>query len=247
MLQKGSGLKSSFVDRLIAEILSGKLKPGYRLPPERKLAEELGLSRGSVNQGILDLERMGFVRVVPRQGAFVVDFAKNCTPEALSVIMRYDSALIDPALFRDMMDMRILIERECTRLACEHIAEVSAASLRQCSDALLSVNEKKLPDALYAYHRCITQISGNRAYAIIFQSFETLLRNLIQLHYASRDEAEKSLPLYPRLTDAICSGQSEEADELILRILGSASRYLNDYLSQKRQQAADTEKPGTFA
>lgn len=67
MLQKGSGLKSSFVDRLIAEILSGKLKPGYRLPPERKLAEELGLSRGSVNQGILDLERMGFVRVVPRQ------------------------------------------------------------------------------------------------------------------------------------------------------------------------------------
>lgn len=196
MLQKGSGLKSSFVDRLIAEILSGKLKPGYRLPPERKLAEELGLSRGSVNQGILDLERMGFVRVVPRQGAFVVDLRKTA-PRALSVIMRYDSALIDPALFRDMMDMRILIERECTRLACEHIAEVSAASLRQCSDALLSVNEKKLPDALYAYHRCITQISGNRAYAIIFQSFETLLRNLIQLHYASRDEAEKSLPFIP--------------------------------------------------
>jgi GntR family transcriptional repressor for pyruvate dehydrogenase complex len=239
MLKKGSTLKSSFVDRLISEILSGERKPGYRLPPERKLAEELGLSRGSVNQGILDLERMGFLRVVPRQGAFVEDFTKNCTPETLSVIMRYDSTLIDPNLFRDLMDMRILVERECTRLACKNICEESAAKLCTFSKSVSSASAEDLPDALYAYHRCLTQISGNAAYAIIFQSFETMLRNLIQLHYTSRNEAEKSLPLYSRLTEAICSGQCEEADSLICTILASASRYLNDYLSRKQPATAD--------
>ena len=53
-------LKAGFVEIMEAKIFSGELKPGDRLPPERELAAQLGISRGSVNQGILDMARMGF-------------------------------------------------------------------------------------------------------------------------------------------------------------------------------------------
>ena len=66
-------LKADFIQRMQAKILSGELKPGDRLPPERELAVQVGISRGSVNQGILDLERMGFLRIVPRKGTFVAE------------------------------------------------------------------------------------------------------------------------------------------------------------------------------
>ena len=57
MQEKDSkNLKAGFVDMMQAKILSGELKPGDRLPPERELALQVGISRGSVNQGILDLE-----------------------------------------------------------------------------------------------------------------------------------------------------------------------------------------------
>lgn len=52
--------KAYFIEIMKRRILSGELKPGDRIPPERELAAELGISRGSVNQGMLDLARMGF-------------------------------------------------------------------------------------------------------------------------------------------------------------------------------------------
>ena len=51
-------LKAGFVEIMEAKIFSGELKPGDRLPPERELALQLGISRGSVNQGILDMARI---------------------------------------------------------------------------------------------------------------------------------------------------------------------------------------------
>ena len=69
--------KAYFIGVMKRRILSGKLKPGDRIPPERELAGELGISRGSVNQGMLDLacdcvswsrkHRVGFIS---RQGVY---------------------------------------------------------------------------------------------------------------------------------------------------------------------------------
>lgn len=126
-------LKAGFVEIMEAKIFSGELKPGDRLPPERELALQLGISRGSVNQGILDMARMGFLRIVPRRGTFVADYVRNATPETLAAIMSYDSALVDSALFKDLMELRILVERECTRLAC---ANLTPESLGDAAEAL---------------------------------------------------------------------------------------------------------------
>ena len=78
--------KASFIEIMKKQILSGERKSGDRLPPERELAAQLGFSRGSVNQGMLDLARMGFLRIVPRKGAFVAEYVQQATPETLSAI-----------------------------------------------------------------------------------------------------------------------------------------------------------------
>ena len=54
-------LKEICVQEILTKILSGELKPGDRLPPERELAEAMGISRSSVNHGIMELENMGFL------------------------------------------------------------------------------------------------------------------------------------------------------------------------------------------
>lgn len=220
-------LKNNFKDIMQARILSGELKPGDRLPPERELAASMGISRGSVNQGILDLERTGFLRVVPRKGTFVAEYVRNATPQTLSAIMSYDSALIDGALFRDLMSMRILIERECVRLACGNMTDDNMRLLEDMTSRIYSAEGDALVDALYDYHRCLTRISGNAAYELVFQSFELMLRNLIRAHYENRGELKKCLPLYEHLSSAIENRDEAKADELILNILTLASDYLN--------------------
>ena len=61
-------------------ILSGQVTPGEKLPTEAELAESMNISKSAVHAGIKNLERMGFVRIVPRHGIYVCDWAEfgNC-------------------------------------------------------------------------------------------------------------------------------------------------------------------------
>ena len=226
-------LKAGFVEIMEAKIFSGELKPGDRLPPERELAAQLGISRGSVNQGVLDMARMGFLRIVPRKGTFVAEYVRNATPETLSAIMGYDSALIDSALFKDLMELRILVERECTRLACAKLTPESLEMLQKRLDAVMAASDEDAAEEVYLFHKCITQISGNAAYAIVFQSFEKMIRNLIREHYKDPAELRSSLPKLGQLTEAIARRDAAEADRCMLMILSQASDYLNKHLKDK--------------
>ena len=228
-------LKAGFVEIMEAKIFSGELKPGDRLPPERELALQLGISRGSVNQGILDMARMGFLRIVPRRGTFVADYVRNATPETLAAIMSYDSTLIDSALFKDLMELRILVERECTRLACANLTPESLETLQKCLAAVLAASDEDAAEEVYLFHKCITEISGNAAYAIVFQSFEKMIRNLIREHYKNREELRLSIPKFQLLTAAIARRDAYEADMCMLSILGRASDYLGPYLEEKQK------------
>ena len=225
---ESKSLKKTFIDKIESKILSGELKPGDRLPPERDMAMEAGISRGSVNQAVLDLERMGFLRIVPRKGIFVAEYSRNATPETLTALLRRDNAMTDPRLFTDFMEFRILVERECTRLACINLSAESLGLLKKATSAVLDADPEKLVDAIYEYHRCITQISGNGAYHMVFQSFEKMIRNLIEEHFRYQGGLEESVVLIKELTEAVAVRDERKADELITTLLVSASDYLRE-------------------
>ena len=66
-------LKDLFISHIEAMILSGELPVGQQLPPERQLAQSMGVSRAVVNSGVVELERRGFLEIRPRVGTFVTD------------------------------------------------------------------------------------------------------------------------------------------------------------------------------
>src|SRR4051794_34419592 len=74
VVERGSKpLHVTIAEQLAAAIASGALAPGDRLPPERHLAESLGVSRMTVRQALGDLERDGLLRrVVGRAGGTFV-------------------------------------------------------------------------------------------------------------------------------------------------------------------------------
>lgn len=231
--EKSAKLKKNFVDEILSRILSGKLCPGDRLPAERDLALEMGLSRTSVNQGILDLERLGFLRVVPRRGIYVADYINDATALTVSAVMQYDSTMISPKLFRDFLGLRILVERECVRLACEKIDDEAREKLQKALARLRNETGEALPDAIYEFHRLLTLLSGNGAYSIAFCSFESVIRNMTGARYKDSDEFLKSLPLYEGLADALCRGVAAEADACLQELLNRSSGYLDILLREQ--------------
>ena len=78
-------------------------------------------------------------------------------------------------------------------------------------------------------------ITYHLAYAMVFQSFEKMIRNLIREHYKNREELRLSIPKFQLLTAAIARRDAYEADMCMLSILGRASDSLSPYLEEKQK------------
>ena len=67
---------------------------GEKLPAERELCRQMGVSRAVVNGGITELARQGFLEVRPRQGAYVADYRRDGSMETLMAIMDYNGGML---------------------------------------------------------------------------------------------------------------------------------------------------------
>ena len=212
-------LKEICVQEILTKILSGELKPGDRLPPERELAEAMGISRSSVNHGIMELETMGFLSITPRRGTVVNNYRTHPTPQSLAAVMRYSSAQMEQSLFSDLMDTRLLIEVESARLACTNIYDTTLAKMKKLVEEL-SKEPEDPTEILYRFHYLLTAASGNSVYSMIYRGFEMVLCTLIRQHYSMRGEdIKESAQLHGELLDAIIRKDEKTAQELARRIL----------------------------
>lgn len=77
----GSRLYQEVVDSVQQQIFSGELRPGDRLPPERQLVREFGISRTAVREALRSLSAKGLVESQVGRGTFV----RRPTPEQLAL------------------------------------------------------------------------------------------------------------------------------------------------------------------
>ena len=210
--KKQEGLKKSFVYTMQCKIISGELQIGQQLPPERELAAQMGVSRSLVNTGILELEEQGFVRVSPRQGSIVADYKKNGTLQVLIALMNCDTPVLDYPLFCNMVDLRVLVECECARLASVHARSTDIDRLSLWLDEVGRAEDPlDAVEPLVSFHYYMTQVSGNAVYAMTYKSFESVIRRLVRQHLSSTPDLPKTVYLHEALLDALAARDPEKS------------------------------------
>lgn len=217
--KKINSVAASAAKELLSKILSGELRPGLHLPTEREMAEQMGISRASVHQALLELELQGFVSIIPRHGTVVKDFRKQPTPQSLEALMSSDSLELDRSIFDDMMDTRLWLESECARRACTKIYDSTLAEMRELVQDMVKP-EADVTDVVYRFHYRLTQASGNSIYSMIFRGFEPVLRNMIQHHYSVKTEdIISSATMRAKLLDYIEARDEEKAADCVCAII----------------------------
>ena len=212
-------LTDSVVHALLGKILSGELKAGDYLPPERELAKQLGISRSSVHLAVLELAGKGFLESIPRRGTVVCDYRKHPTPGSLPLLMTYGSTELEKELFSDMVETRLLLETESARLACSNIYESTFQEMQEIVEKL-SQPEADIADLLYGFHYRLVQASGNSIYSMIFRGFEPVLRSLIALHYNIQSpDLPESIQRHQALLNAIRDKDAALASQLAREIV----------------------------
>ncbi|HEY1586847.1 MAG TPA: GntR family transcriptional regulator, partial [Polyangia bacterium] len=132
------------VQQLRGLILRGEYAVGDKLPPERKLAEELGVNRASLREAIKSLEHMGLVKTRQGDGTRVLDFMQTAGIELVSHLIPGDG-MPNLDVLTDVLEFRRWFGRESARLAAERATAEDVKKLEamadQASEPALDMNE----------------------------------------------------------------------------------------------------------
>jgi len=100
-------LSSAVAEQLVAEIMSGKFRPGDRLPTERELAEQLCVNRSSIREALKRLEQLRLVHIQQGSGIRVLDPSEASLDVALDLAFR--GGKLDEQRLMELLDLRDLL------------------------------------------------------------------------------------------------------------------------------------------
>ncbi|MCA1949679.1 MAG: GntR family transcriptional regulator [Treponema sp.] len=184
-------LKELFIKEMEAQILSGKLPIGSKLPSEREIAEAMGVSRAVVNAGLMEMARKGFLEIKPRSGAYVADYRRRGTSETLLAIMNYNGGMLGREEIKSILELRLVLETLALELAIPRMTDMDLTVIKGHLDKLKSAKDPQTAaEAAFCFHYELGMMSGNSLLPLIFYSFKApvtmLWKRYIQLHGKER-------------------------------------------------------------
>ncbi|MGE3141686.1 MAG: FadR/GntR family transcriptional regulator [Hyphomonadaceae bacterium] len=167
-------------DQIRARLLSGALKPGMKLPSERELALQFGVSRGAVREAMRTLENAGVVQLHKgsRGGAFI------CESDAMALTGAIQR-LMDSGAFplEDVTEARVHVMDTIVRLACARGTPEQLHALEQIVDRTeAATREGRSAERLAAsraFYAALAQMTGNAVLVALTDSLSTILQRLL--------------------------------------------------------------------
>ena len=150
------------VDKIIRQIreliTSGQLNPGDRLPPERKLAERLGVGRSNVRDAIKKLEFYGILKTLPQSGTIVAGIGIAALEGLIT-----DALKIENNDFASLVETRVLLETESAKLAAIRRTQEDILSIQQALEAYAKkvLRKEQAVEEDLMFHLKIAEASKN--------------------------------------------------------------------------------------
>ncbi|MEZ4863150.1 MAG: FadR/GntR family transcriptional regulator [Caldilineaceae bacterium] len=194
------------VTRIVEMIRRTGFTPGARLPGERRLAQQLQVSRTSIRAALERLITLGLLEARPGSGTFVKTPSSELVLAALAPHIWQDVATL-----RRLFELREIIEVEAAARAAARATPAQIAAMRDWAEqvARCATNKDRagLVRADVEFHRQILVATGNE---ILVDLIDTLGPLLQELRYASTDNPEL-LPGQRLVLAAIEAGDAEAA------------------------------------
>lgn len=230
---------------LARDIVGGRIPPGYALPREVALAEELGVSRGVVREILRALEERGLItvthgsknRVNPRELWDLFD------ADVIAVSLDGPAAV---GLLTEYLECRRLIEIEAAGLAAERARPEDVATLEACferMEAAVALRPARAQEAGYheadvAFHLALVEATGNLALLSLVRRIDAAL---LAARYPLARPAyrrTRALPEHEAILAAVRAGDADAARAAMRAHLATIEHYLREHARKVARQAA---------
>jgi GntR family transcriptional repressor for pyruvate dehydrogenase complex len=200
---------------VLRHALTLRIFPGDRLPPERFLAESLGVSRITVRQAVVILQSEGMVNPGPhrRAGTMTGPLRRPQDAQSLEAFRRE---------IRDILNFRTILETAATRLAVESQSDGLVEHLRRSiEENRCSCDPSEFRRTDTDFHLAIAQASGNRRLMGAILTARAEFLHYRDLHPMT-DNVEENVRDHIRIVDAIEARDVSAAAEAMTEHLQSS-------------------------
>ena len=229
-IQHAPNLRSGLVETLIAQIESGELAPGQRLPTEQAIVAAAGVSRTVVREALASLRAKGLITTHQGLGAFV---SNDPQPRSFSIVPN-DLESIDEVL--RVLELRIGVEVEAAGYAALRRTDDDLERMAARLDALeLSIrNGGAGVEEDFGFHRAILAATQNANFTRLFDTFGSAMipRQWTRLDRMTEAEREKYLDRMQREHRAILAA-------IEVRDASAARRAMRSHLTKSYARFED--------
>lgn len=215
-------LREDIRDRLIEEILSGRLAPGDRLV-ETRIAQDYGVSQAPVREALRDLEMFGFIVSSPFRGAIV---RQSSTEDLVQIY-----------------PIRAVLEGLAARDAATRMDAGTLKRLEKLLDTMRKAaargDSRAAVDADFAFHLAIVETSGNWLLKQFWERMRlatTTFLTVSKSHHTLSEIVERHTPVL----EALRAGNPDEAELAMRRHIEEPGHWLRAAMEEEAAGAAQT-------
>lgn len=208
-------------DRLRDLIVAGGFPPGEALPPERELAADSGLSRGSVREALRLLESEGLLtpRAGRAGGAVVTRPGRESIARSVELFVRSHGMRLGA-----LLDCRLAVEPMLARLAAENRSAAQLAEMTAIHETFVA-SVDSVPDYKRInldWHLAVARASGNEPLMALMEAVTAPIRDAQDYrHVTTPDLRRGAVQAHTVILKAIAAGDGEAAFKRMERHVGA--------------------------
>jgi DNA-binding GntR family transcriptional regulator len=213
-------LKEQIYQQILQKIINNEF-PLDEFLVEGRLAEMFGVSRAPVREALVELCSERILRNIPRAGYQIVQLSQK--------------------ELRDALQLRLILETEAMKLACDRMNDQSVARLEVLKKELRELEHAdviSLEDWMSSgshMHLTVAELSGNQLlHQMVRETHDIIRRATVQI-YLNQEYPRKQQPLlHEQIVDAMIGGEKERAIELLRRDINTLRELLQESYRAER-------------
>ncbi len=215
------------------EILSGRYRPGERLPSERELANRVGANRGSAREALRILAQQRLIEIRPG-GSRVIPVHRASLDVLSHLLQRSDGP--DAALMAQLLDVHELLLAGAVRLAVERATESEISSALELLDAMSveRTSEAEYLRTITALVELIAEASHNLVLRMVCNGLLAILVTVVPVLQRLRPPRTALAPAVSSARKALVRRDADAAERAIRSFL----RIEREYVLKRLERAS---------
>lgn len=221
-------LSQEITGKLTRRIVDDHYPAGTKLPTERELSVEFGVTRHVIREALKRLEAVGLVSIRQGSGIVVQDLQLTGGVALFDVLLRRDDGSLNMDVLRDVLEFRSHMMRTIVRLAATRRTDAELQELKRLYEERKRMeNDPVQGDELVRrLFQLISQAAHNRVYELMFNTVGRIAFVLLEMVDLPVIGEEKGQHIMDRIIEAFEHKDEAMADLLVARYLNAVHQAL---------------------